>query len=253
MIKSVQSYSFAFACLTVVGACVDDRTAELGADLTGDEDSARIEETASPDFRGAPNISGAIAGLGFPLGVGAVMKTNSGFQIYRCDVSATGFAWALRTPLTALEPQTRVRGAWRRAFRDLVAGLHYRSDFGGLLSVSRRQPLGLISADGSSVNAPVWDFTFQPSGAASRHEIVAGRLLVQDDGGPGNIPRLLLEVRGNAIDEGYRSPIANATHLVRWNTRGGRSPDPATCNAETLGQESQAPYSADYYFLVPSI
>jgi hypothetical protein len=40
-----------------------------------------------------------------------------------------------------------------------------------------------------------------------------------------------------------------ATHVLRWNTRGGLAPEAATCNTPMLGREYQSPYSAEYYFL----
>ena len=78
---------------------------------------------------------------------------------------------------------------------------------------------------------------------------MAGRVLAQDVKYPTNIPYLLLEVRGRSIDPGTPSALAAATHVLRWNTRGGLAPAASACTTEAVGREYQAPYAAEYYYL----
>jgi len=210
-------------------------------------DSSTTSVTPLPSFTSTPNIQQAMALLSSPS-VTAVLRTVSGFQIYRCDQGATAPEWKLRTPLAGLDLEPNVlRPSLNRArLASLVGNYHYRSDFGTLLASSQIDTLGLAVP---AVNAPVWDFTFQPCDQPVHREVLAGRLLAQDTTSSTNIPMFLLEVRGRAIDPGTPSAIASATHVLRWNTRGGLAPAAATCDAASLGREVQSPYSANYYFL----
>lgn len=203
--------------------------------------------TPVPSFASTPNIQQAAGLLANPSAI-AVVRTMAGFQIYRCDQGTAGPEWKLRTPLATLEPSPHVQRASlnRARLGSLAAGYHYRSDFGGLLASSQLEALGLAQPP---VNTPVWDFTFQPSGQPVHREVFAVRLLAQDAPSAANIPLLLLEVRGRAIDPGTPRAIAAATHILRWNTRGGLAPAASTCDATTLGRDAQSPYSADYFFL----
>ncbi|HWO18693.1 MAG TPA: DUF3455 domain-containing protein [Kofleriaceae bacterium] len=238
--------SLCAACVTEPDAAPGEEAEALGE--TAQETGYGITSvTPLPSFSSTANIrtaSGVLAGAS----VVAVAKTIAGSQIYRCEQGATTTEWKLRTPLAGLEPSTYVQNVSlnKARFSSLVGAYHYRSDFGALLAPAQLEALGLTLPP---VNAPVWDFTFQPSGQAPRREVVAVRLLAQDTTNAANIPLLLLEVRGRSIDPGTPSAIAGATHLLRWNTRGGLAPAASTCTTATLGREVQSPYSADYYFI----
>lgn len=203
--------------------------------------------TPLPSFAHTPNIGQAVGLLSKPS-VAAVVKTVSGFQIYRCDQGTSAPEWKLRTPLAVLAPAPDVQRPALNCARlgSLAAAYHYASNFGELLSPPQVEALGLAQPP---VTAPVWDFTFQPGGAPVHRELLAGRLLAQDVTSPANIPLLFIEVRGRAIDPGTPRVLAAATHLLRWNTRGGLAPAASACTAATLGREVQSPYSADYFFL----
>jgi hypothetical protein len=202
--------------------------------------------TPLPSFTSTPNIRQAVSTLANPS-VLAVIKTISGFQIYRCEQGATAPEWKLRTPLAGFEPAANVQcpSVNRTRLASLVGGYHYRSDFGMLLADSQLQSIGLAAP----TTAPVWDFTFQPAGQPARHEVVAGRVLAQDAPSAANIPLLLIEVRGRSVDAGTPTVIASSTHMLRWNTANGLAPAASTCTAATLGREVQSPYAAEYYFL----
>jgi hypothetical protein len=234
------------ACTVDTGAATDEELE--GLDETEQATGSTLTSvTPLPSFAGTPNIKAASAPIARAIVI-AVARTASGFQIYRCEQGATAPEWKLRTPLAGLDPATNVlRPSLNQSrFGSLVGAYHYRSDFGTLLSAPQLETLGLAQPP---VNAPVWDFTFQPSSGVLRRETVAVRALAQDVTNAANIPYLLLEVRGRIIEPGTPSALAGSTHLLRWNTRGGLAPAASACTAATLGREVQSPYAADYYFL----
>src|SRR6185369_9128328 len=135
-----------------------------------------------------------------------------------CEQGTTAPQWKLRTPLAMLAPALDVQRPVLNLTRlgSLVGSYHYRSDFGGLLAARQVEALGLAVP---AVTAPVWDFTFQPSGEPLQHDVMAGRVLAQDVPDAANVPVLFLEVRGRSIDAGTPKAIGSATHVLRWNTR----------------------------------
>jgi len=251
-VTSVLSLSAALAvsllagCVTDAGAAQGDEPA--GLDETAQESGGTTASTVTPlpSFAGTPNIQVAVSQLVRP-GTVAVVKTVSGFQIYRCEQGTTAPEWRLRTPMAGFTPSYEVQRASLnlQRFAGSVATYHYRSDFGGLLSPAQAEAIGLVAP----ATAPIWDFTFQPTGGAPRHEVLGGRVIAQDTTSSANIPALLLEVRGRSIDPGVPSALASATHVLRWNTRGGLAPAASACTADTLGREYQSPYAAEYHFI----
>ena len=253
---STHSSTLSLSAALVASLCA---ACTLDPDAAPDEELGGLEETAQesgggtggvtplPSLASTPNIRQAVSLLVNPTAVG-VVKTVSGFQIYRCEQGTAGQEWKLRTPLAGFQPATDVqRPSLNRArFGTLAGSYHYRSDFGGLLPASQLEALGLALPP---VNAPVWDFTFQPSGGPLHREVLAGRLVAQDVTDPANVPMFLLEVRGRSIDPGTPSALASATHVLRWYTRGGLAPAAATCDAASVGREVQSPYAAEYFFL----
>ena len=252
-VTSALSLSAALA-VSLLAGCVADAGAAQGDELAGLDEAAQESGTTTttstvtplPSLAGTPNIQTAMSQLVRP-GAVAVVKTVSGFQIYRCEQGTAAPEWRLRTPMAVFTPSYEVLRASLnlQRFAGSVATYHYRSDFGGLLSPAQAAAIGLVAP----ATAPVWDFTFQPTGGAPRHEVLAGRLIAQDTTGSTSIPALLLEVRGRAIDSGVPSALASVTHVLRWNTRGGLTPAASACTADTLGREHQAPYAAEYYFI----
>lgn len=219
-----------------------------------------------PSFEQTPNIAAvAPARLGPTPVVRALYGTQSGFQIYHCGRNAAGQpTWSLRTPLTELAPKALTA----TLVRPVTNRYHMFSDFGGLVADPELSAMGLLGADGVRTTAPVWQFTFgKPYGSTPpglRHrETVAGRLIAQDTVRTGDVPWLLLEIRGRAVSsieagitvdtidvaDERTNPIAASEYILRFNTRGGVAPVAATCNEDTVGIESQQPYAADYYFV----
>jgi hypothetical protein len=88
-------------------------------------------------------------------------------------------------------------------------------------------------------------------------------VVAQGAHGTGNVPHLLLEVRGRSVAgladgivlgatsvaDPVDDPLASSDDILRWNLRGGVAPAAALCTDATLGSESIQAYSADYYFL----
>jgi hypothetical protein len=62
-----------------------------------------------------------------------------------------------------------------------------------------------------------------------------------------SIPWLLVTV----VSRSGEGVLARVTSIQRINTKGGKAPASA-CDAEHAGQESRAPYSADYVFFAPN-
>lgn len=251
-VTSVLSLSAAALAASLLAGCVAEAGATQGDDLDGVDEAAQESGaitgsvTSLPSFASAPNIQQAVSQLANPS-VAAVVKTLSGFQIYRCEQGATAPEWRLRTPIAGLVPSLEVQRPLLNAqrFAGVLGTYHYRSDFGGLLAPSQIASIGLAAP----TTAPVWDFTFQGSDGMARHEVLAGRVVAQDTTNPANIPVLFLEVRGRSIDPGAASALASATHVIRWNTRGGLAPAASACTSETIGREYQSPYAAEYFYL----
>ena len=42
--------------------------------------------------------------------------------------------------------------------------------------------------------------------------------------------------------------LVETTFIQRFATTGGLPPEPASCNASTVGDVAESPYTADYYF-----
>lgn len=249
-LSAVLFSSLVSGCVTTPGAGAEPEADEIEATEQENFGLSTSSVTPLPSFSSTPNIKTAIAALPSPRVLG-VARTLSGFQIYRCEQGATALEWKLRTPLAGLEPSPNVLNVSlnRSRFGTLVGTYHYRSDFGALLATTAITTLGLAQPPAT---APVWDFTSQASNGTLRREVVAGRLVAQDTTNAANIPLLYIEIRGRSIDPGTATGIAAATHILRWNTRGGLAPAASTCTSTTLGREVQAPYSADYYFVAPA-
>ena len=64
---------------------------------------------------------------------------------------------------------------------------------------------------------------------------------------PTAIPWLRLRVT-SAISGADGDRLAATTYIQRLNTTGGLAPAPDTCNAATVGQVAEIPYTADYAF-----
>lgn len=101
-------------------------------------------------------------------------------------------------------------------------------------------PEATLLEDGAVVGhhgaGPVWEST-------SDRSSVRGTARAKQDGGPGNIPWLLLS---GAPSEGT-GRFAGVTSIQRVATRGGVAPsDP--CDASSAGREARVDYTADYYF-----
>ncbi len=62
-----------------------------------------------------------------------------------------------------------------------------------------------------------------------------------------SIPWLLVTIVGHSGNDGV---LSHATTIQRLNTKGGKAPATG-CDAAHAGQESRAPYSADYVFYEP--
>jgi hypothetical protein len=63
---------------------------------------------------------------------------------------------------------------------------------------------------------------------------------------PSAIPWLLLSATGAAGADGDR--LARTTFIQRTATTGGLMPPAHECNATTVGDDNEVPYTADYYF-----
>jgi hypothetical protein len=268
--KATARCGMALALALLVGsaaAAEPHRQGDFDDDL-GDRAVLRVRAASLPSFAQTPNIAAAAgAALGAAPVVRALYGTESGEQIYRCDRDAAGRpAWALRTPLAHLTPKALTALLVRPAF----SRYHARSDFGSLVSDAELSAMGLLSAAGVRVNAPIWQFTFTGArvpgtslAPAVRRETVAGRVLAQDTVDATAIPWLLIQVRGRAVTtlqgglaqqtvavaDPRANPIAASEYLLRFNTLGGVAPAAALCVDSTLGAESAQPYAADYYFV----
>jgi hypothetical protein len=265
MTKPVHYLCTATIAAALATACADPTESPATVGNQGEARRLGSQGVAPlPCFDETPNIAAAAA-TRLPAGtrVRALYSTESGAQIYRCDRNPAGQpVWALRTPLAQLAPSR----ATRQRIGALALAYHHRSDFGGLLSAAEIAALGLIDAAGAPINAPVWSFTFAAEGSpqtVEERETVAGRVLAQDALGTGNIPHLLVEVRGRSVAgladgivlgatnvaDPVDDPLAATDYILRWNLRGGVAPAAALCSEATLGSESIQAYSADYYFL----
>ena len=72
---------------------------------------------------------------------------------------------------------------------------------------------------------------------------VSAAIRSHQDGGPSNLPWLLLRARSTP-DDGL---FARVTSLQRVNTAGGVAPV-GGCDADNAGKEARAAFTADYYF-----
>ena len=61
------------------------------------------------------------------------------------------------------------------------------------------------------------------------------------------IPWLLLEA-GSQTPGPDGDRLVDTTFIQRVATTGGLPPEPASCNASTVGDVAESPYTADYYF-----
>jgi hypothetical protein len=64
----------------------------------------------------------------------------------------------------------------------------------------------------------------------------------------GSIPWLLVTVTGHTGN----GLFAHVSSIQRVNTKGGKPPAAAECDASRSGTESRSDYSADYYFYAPA-
>jgi Protein of unknown function (DUF3455) len=269
-VRSLMSCSF-LGSIAVLGGCIAGEDASPGRSADQSEEASALglfQAAALPSFAQTPNIAAAAPGvLGANPVVRALYGTESGFQIYRCDLNAAGQpAWALRSPLAHLSP----RGLTASLLRSVSNRYHARSDFGALASDAELTAMGLIDSAGVRTTAPIWQITFDrprrsflDPWVSIRRETVAGRVVAQDTVNANDIPWLLIQVRGRAVTpisegvagttsslaDGRANPIAASEYLLRFNTRGGVAPAAARCSEAILGRESQQPYSSDYYFV----
>jgi hypothetical protein len=72
---------------------------------------------------------------------------------------------------------------------------------------------------------------------------VTGTIRSRQDGGPNNLPWLLLRAQSTS-DPGL---LAGVTSVQRVNTAGGVAPDTG-CDANNVGKEARTAFKADYYF-----
>jgi Protein of unknown function (DUF3455) len=87
-----------------------------------------------------------------------------------------------------------------------------------------------------------------PSWQANDGSSVTGKALANSPSPEADsIPWLLVAVASHS-GEGV---LARATSIQRINTKGGKAPA-SGCDAAHLGQETRAPYSADYVFFAPA-
>jgi hypothetical protein len=257
----------ALGSLALLGGCAADDV-DSSTDISEDPSviftPTGLVETL-PSLTGLPNIAAAAAArFGANPALRAHFVTGSGFQIYRCDNTASGPAWTLRTPLAQLHANLPTL----LSYPQVSNAIHARSDFGGLVSDAELSAMGLIDAAGARSVAPTWQITFGESVARrripTRREIVAGRVVAQDAAPtPTSIPSLLIEVRGRAVStiqggvavatsnvaDATANPIASSDYLLRLSNGLGTAPDAAACTSATLGQESQTYYTANYYFV----
>jgi Protein of unknown function (DUF3455) len=86
-----------------------------------------------------------------------------------------------------------------------------------------------------------------PSWQAKDGSTVVGALDRPVTVDPTAIPWLRLRAASaTAGSDGDR--LAGTTYIQRINTTGGLAPDPAACNADTVGTTQEVPYTADYTF-----
>ncbi|HSW82015.1 MAG TPA: DUF3455 domain-containing protein [Usitatibacter sp.] len=101
-------------------------------------------------------------------------------------------------------------------------------------------PEAMLAENGSIVGrhfaGPTW-------ASGSDLSSVKGTVRERHDGGPGNIPWLLLT--GTSTSTPGR--FANVTSVQRLATQGGVEPTEA-CSATNVGKEVRVPYTVDYYF-----
>jgi len=101
-------------------------------------------------------------------------------------------------------------------------------------------PEAVLQEDGITVGrhfaGPTWE-------SSSDRSSVKGAARERQDGGPGNIPWLLLAATTQSADGRF----AGVTSVQRVATQGGVEPREA-CDASRAGQEVRVPYTADYYF-----
>lgn len=81
-----------------------------------------------------------------------------------------------------------------------------------------------------------------PTWEANDGSRIKGSVKGRQDGGPGNIPWLLLTTaaEGNGL-------FGGVTSVQRLNTRGGVAPE-SGCDARAVGRRIHVEYSADYHF-----
>ena len=81
-----------------------------------------------------------------------------------------------------------------------------------------------------------------PTWEANDGSRIKGSVKGRQDGGPGNIPWLLLTTaaEGNGL-------FGGVTSVQRLNTRGGVAPE-GGCDARAVGRRVHVEYSADYHF-----
>jgi hypothetical protein len=82
-----------------------------------------------------------------------------------------------------------------------------------------------------------------PTWQAGDGSKVVGKLAAPAPGDGTAIPWLLLSAVSTTP-----GTFADTTFIQRVNTTGGLAPAPATCTANTIGTQSEVPYTADYHF-----
>jgi hypothetical protein len=85
-----------------------------------------------------------------------------------------------------------------------------------------------------------------PSWQATDGSTVVGSRVDQVAVDPSAITWVLLSASGTPGPDGDR--LAHTTFIQRVATTGGLAPAAAECNAETVGDVVESPYTADYYF-----
>ncbi|HEX6231507.1 MAG TPA: DUF3455 domain-containing protein [Jiangellaceae bacterium] len=85
-----------------------------------------------------------------------------------------------------------------------------------------------------------------PTWQAGDGSAVVGRREAGVNVDPTAVDWLLLSVASSSAGEGDQ--LTGTTFIQRTATSGGIAPDAAECNAETVGNQAEVPYTADYYF-----
>ena len=160
-------------------------------------------------------------------------------------LAASGFALAAIAPPSGLTPAIAAPADEAAAFMLRGEGTHtfeckplpadptrYAWAFG--------TPNVTLYDSGRPVARHVAENTWEATGDRSS---VSGAIRARQDGGPTNLPWLLLRAQSTP-DSGL---FAGVSSVQRVNTLGGVAPD-AGCDASNVGKQASVVVAADYYF-----